>query len=398
MDGHASRESNWRPQTRLVRGGLRRSAFAETSEAMYLTSGFVYDAAEEAEDAFANRIDRFIYSRYDNPTVAMFEERLRLVEGAEACRATASGMAAVFASLACMVESGDHVVGARALFGSCLYILTDILPRLGVETTIVESPDLAAWQAALDRPTRAVFLESPSNPGLDIFDIRAISALAHDAGAMVIIDNVFATPLLQRPLDLGADIVVYSATKHIDGQGRCLGGAVLGSEEYCMGTLKTFMRHTGPSMSPFNAWVLVKGLETLHLRLRQHCRSALDVATALSARGDLDRVLYPGLESHPQHALAKAQMSDFGSVVTIDIAGGKDRAFRFMNALGLIDISNNLGDAKSIATHPATTTHQRLSPGERENLGITDGLVRLSIGLEDPLDLLEDIVGALDRA
>ncbi len=398
MDGHAPKESSWRPQTRLVRGGLKRSAFAETSEAIYLTSGFVYDSAEEAEDAFANRVDRFIYSRYDNPTVAMFEERLRLAEGAEACRATASGMAAVFASLACMVESGDHVVGARALFGSCLYILTDILPRLGVETTIVESPDLAAWQAALDRPTRAVFLESPSNPGLDIFDIRAISALAHDAGAMVIIDNVFATPLLQRPLDLGADIVVYSATKHIDGQGRCLGGAVLGSEEYCMGTLKTFMRHTGPSMSPFNAWVLLKGLETLDLRLRQHCRSAHDVATALSARGDLDRVLYPGLESHPQHALAKAQMTDFGSVVTIDVAGGKDRAFRFMNALGLIDISNNLGDAKSLATHPATTTHQRLSPGERENLGITDGLVRLSIGLEDPLDLLEDIVGALDRA
>ena len=398
MDGHPPKESSWRPQTRLVRGGLRRSPFAETSEAIYLTSGFVYDSAEEAEDAFANRVDRFIYSRYDNPTVAMFEERLRLAEGAEACRATGSGMAAVFASLACMVESGDHVVGARALFGSCLYILTDILPRLGVETTIVESPDLAAWQAALDRPTRAVFLESPSNPGLDIFDIRAISALAHDAGAMVIIDNVFATPLLQRPLDLGADIVVYSATKHIDGQGRCLGGAVLGSEEYCMGTLKTFMRHTGPSMSPFNAWVLLKGLETLDLRLRQHCRSAHDVATALSARGDLDRVLYPGLESHPQHALAKAQMTDFGSVVTIDVAGGKDRAFRFMNALGLIDISNNLGDAKSLATHPATTTHQRLSPGERENLGITDGLVRLSIGLEDPLDLLEDIVGALDRA
>ncbi len=398
MEGHEPKESSWRPQTRLVRGGLKRSAFAETSEAIFVTSGFVYDSAEEAEDAFANRVDRFIYSRYDNPTVAMFEERLRLAEGAEACRATASGMAAVFASLACMVESGDHVVGARALFGSCLYILTDILPRLGVETTIVESPDLAAWQAALDRPTRAVFLESPSNPGLDIFDIRAISALAHDAGAMVIVDNVFATPLLQRPLDLGADIVVYSATKHIDGQGRCLGGAVLGSETYCTGALKTFMRHTGPSMSPFNAWVLLKGLETLHLRLRQHCRSAHDIATALSARGDLERVLYPGLESHPQHALAKAQMTDFGSVVTIDVSGGKDRAFRFMNALGLIDISNNLGDAKSLATHPATTTHQRLSPGERENLGITDGLVRLSIGLEDPLDLLEDIVGALDRA
>ena len=398
MDGHARDETSWRPQTRLVRGGLQRSAFCETSEAIYATSGFVYDAAEDAEDAFANRVDRFIYSRYDNPTVAMFEERLRLIEGAEACRATASGMAAVFASLACMVEAGDRVVGARALFGSCLYILTDILPRLGVETTIVESPDLAEWRAALDRPTRAVFLESPSNPGLDIFDIRAISAMAHDAGAMTIVDNVFATPLLQRPLELGADIVVYSATKHIDGQGRCLGGAVLGSEAYCMDTLKTFMRHTGPSMSPFNAWVLLKGLETLQLRLRQHCAATLEIATALSERGDLVRVLYPGLESHPQHALAKSQMSDFGSVVTIDVAGGKDRAFRFMNALDLVDISNNLGDAKSLVTHPATTTHQRLSPEERESLGITDGLVRLSIGLEDPRDLMEDIAGALDGA
>ena len=398
MDDHPRSEASWRPQTRLVRGGLQRSAFCETSEAIYPTSGFVYDAAEDAEDAFANRVERFIYSRYDNPTVAMFEERLRLVEGAEACRATASGMAAVFASLACMVEAGDHVVGARALFGSCLYILTDILPRLGVETTIVESPDLAEWEAALDRPTRAVFLESPSNPGLDIFDIGAISALAHDAGAMVIVDNVFATPLLQRPLELGADIVVYSATKHIDGQGRCLGGAVLGSEAYCMDTLKTFMRHTGPSMSPFNAWVLLKGLETLQLRLRQHCVAALEIATALSERSDLLRVLYPGLESHPQHELARSQMSDFGSVVTVDVVGGKERAFRFMNALRLVDISNNLGDAKSLATHPATTTHQRLSPGERESLGITDGLVRLSVGLEDPQDLLEDIAGALDGA
>ncbi|MDE0174922.1 MAG: O-succinylhomoserine sulfhydrylase [Defluviicoccus sp.] len=398
MDDRPRSEASWRPQTRLVRGGLQRSAFCETSEAIYPTSGFVYDAAEDAEDAFANRVERFIYSRYDNPTVAMFEERLRLVEGAEACRATASGMAAVFASLACMVEAGDHVVGARALFGSCLYILTDILPRLGVETTIVESPDLAEWEAALDRPTRAVFLESPSNPGLDIFDIGAISALAHDAGAMVIVDNVFATPLLQRPLELGADIVVYSATKHIDGQGRCLGGAVLGSEAYCMDTLKTFMRHTGPSMSPFNAWVLLKGLETLQLRLRQHCVAALEIATALSERSDLLRVLYPGLESHPQHELARSQMADFGSVVTVDVAGGKERAFRFMNALRLVDISNNLGDAKSLATHPATTTHQRLSPGERESLGITDGLVRLSVGLEDPQDLLEDIAGALDGA
>ena len=398
MDGDARKETSWRPQTNLVRGGLQRSAFCETSEAIYPTSGFVYDAAEDAEDAFANRVDRYIYSRYDNPTVGMFEERLRLIEGAEACRATASGMAAVFASLACMVKAGDRVVGARALFGSCLYILTDILPRLGVETTIVESPDLDAWKTALDRPTRAVFLESPSNPGLDIFDIRAISAMAHDAGAMVIVDNVFATPLLQRPLELGADIVVYSATKHIDGQGRCLGGAVLGSEAYCMDTLKTFMRHTGPSMSPFNAWVLLKGLETLQLRMRQHCAAARDIAMALSQRGDLVRVLYPGLDSHPQHALARSQMSDFGSVVTIDVEGGKERAFRFMNALDLVDISNNLGDAKSLATHPATTTHQRLSPEERESLGITDGLVRLSIGLEDPQDLLEDIAGALDGA
>ncbi len=398
MDGHTREEAGWRPQTRLVRGGLQRSAFCETSEAIYATSGFVYDAAEDAEDAFANRVDRYIYSRYDNPTVGMFEERLRLIEGAEACRATASGMAAVFASLACMVETGDRVVGARALFGSCLYVLTDILPRLGVETTIVESPDPAEWRAALDRPTRAVFLESPSNPGLDIFDIRAISAMAKDVGAMTIVDNVFATPLLQRPLELGADIVVYSATKHIDGQGRCLGGAVLGSEAYCMDTLKTFMRHTGPSMSPFNAWVLLKGLETLQLRLRQHCAAALEIATALSQRGDLVRVLYPGLESHPQHELARSQMSDFGSVVTIDVAGGKERAFRFMNALRLVDISNNLGDAKSLVTHPATTTHQRLSPEERESLGITDGLVRLSIGLEDPQDLLEDIAGALDGA
>ncbi len=398
MDGRAREQAGWRPRTRLVRGGLERSPFRETSEAIYATSGFVYADAREAEDAFANRVDRYIYSRYDNPTVATFEERLRLIEGAEACRATASGMAAVFAALACMVQAGERVVGARALFGSCLYILTDILPRLGVETAIVDSPDLAAWRAALDRPTRAVFLESPSNPGLDIFDIRAISALAHDVGAEVIVDNVFATPLLQRPLELGADIVVYSATKHIDGQGRCLGGAVLGSDAYCSGPLKTFMRHTGPTMSAFNAWVLLKGLETLDLRIRQHCRSAHLIASALAQRGDLERVLYPGLESHPQHALAKAQMADFGSVVAIDIAGGKERAFRFMDALRLIDISNNLGDTKSLATHPATTTHQRLSPEERGCLGITDGLVRVSVGLEDERDLLDDIVRALDGA
>ena len=398
MDGDAATPRRWRRQTELVRGGQVRSQHGETAEAIYLTSGYIYGAAEEAEDAFANRSDRFIYSRYGNPTVEMFQERLRLVEGAPACWATASGMAAVFASIVAMVKAGDHVVGARALFGSCLYILTDILPRLGVETTIVEGPDLAGWKKALSRPTRCVFIETPSNPGLDIFDIAAISDLAHEAGALVIIDNVFATPILQHPLELGADIVVYSATKHIDGQGRCLGGAILGSEEYCTDIVKPFLRHTGPSLSPFNAWILLKGLETLELRIRQHCRNAREIADFLETQKGILRVLYPGLESHPQHDLAKKQMTDFGSVVTLELEGGKARAFRFVNALSLINISNNLGDAKSLVTHPATTTHQRLSPAERAGLGLTDGVVRLSIGLEDTDDIKEDIAAALHAA
>ena len=391
-------QQSWRLKTKMVRGGTRRSEFGETSEAIFATSGYVYGAAEEAEDAFKDRIDRFIYSRFSNPTVDMFQDRMCLIENAPACRATATGMAAVFASMACMVEAGDHVVGSRAVFGSCLYILTEILPRYGVETTIVDGCDLNQWEDALSRPTKCVFIETPSNPGLDIIDIAEVSRLAHKAGALVIIDNVFATPVLQKPLELGADIVVYSATKHIDGQGRCMGGAVLGTNEYCDDVLKPFMRHTGPSMSPFNAWVLLKGLETLELRVAQHCSNAGDVAGDLSELDGLSRVLYPGLESHPQHELAKRQMTDFGSVITFDVDGGKERAFRFLNALQLIDISNNLGDTKSLVTHPATTTHQRLKPEERAQLGISDSLVRLSVGLEDMDDIKEDITQALKSA
>jgi O-succinylhomoserine sulfhydrylase len=391
-------QRNWRPRTQMVRGGTRRSEFGETSEAIYATSGYVYGAAEEAEDAFKDRIERFIYSRFSNPTVDMFQDRMCLIENAPACRATTTGMAAVFASMACMVKAGDHVVGSRALFGSCLYVLTEILPRYGVETTIVDGSDYDQWATALSRPSACVFIETPSNPGLEIIDIARVSELAHAAGALVIIDNVFATPILQHPMELGADIVVYSATKHIDGQGRCMGGAVLGSEKYCDDVLKPFMRHTGPSLSPFNAWVLLKGLETLELRVMQHCRNAADVAGFLEDQSGLAKVLYPGLTSHPQHELAKAQMTDFGSVIAFELEGGKERAFRFLNALELIDISNNLGDAKSLITHPATTTHQRLQPEDRARLGISDGMVRLSVGLEDPEDVKEDLARAFAMA
>ena len=391
-------QKTWRPQTKLVRGGTLRSSFGETSEAIFATSGYIYNAAEEAEAAFKDQVDRYIYSRFSNPTVEMFQDRLSLIEDAPACRATATGMAAVFASMACMVKAGDHVVGSRALFGSCLYILTEILPRYGVEVTIVDGWDLDQWADALNRPTVCVFIETPSNPGLEIIDIAAVSKLAHVAGAQVIIDNVFASPILQRPLEFGADIVVYSATKHIDGQGRCLGGAILGSEDYCENVLKPFMRHTGPSLSPFNAWVLLKGLETLEIRVYQHCRNAAFIADLLCKQNGLKKVLYPGLESHPQHDLAKRQMKDFGNVVAFELDGGKDRAFRFLNALRLVNISNNLGDTKSLITHPATTTHQRLSPEDRARLGITDGMVRLSVGLEDVDDVKDDLVQALANA
>jgi O-succinylhomoserine sulfhydrylase len=320
------------------------------------------------------------------------------MEGAAGGKATATGMAAVFASMASMVQAGDHVVGSRALFGSCLYILTEILPKWGVETTIVDGTDLNQWEDALKRPTKCVFVETPSNPGLDIVDIKAVSELAHKAGAKVIVDNVFATPLLQKPLELGADIVVYSATKHIDGQGRCLGGMVLGDEDYCENTLKPFLRHTGPSLSPFNAWVMLKGLETLDLRIRRHCENARKIADYLEDRSDLAKVRYPGLPSHPQHELAASQMTDFGSLVTFSLEGGKERCFKFMNALKLIDISNNLGDSKSLMTHPATTTHQRLSVEDRDFLGLDDGMVRLSVGLEDPADIQDDLDQAFAEA
>jgi len=392
---NSSTTRRWRPQTEMVRGGLARSGFDETSEALYLTSGYVYTSAEEAEAAFKGDKDRYIYSRYANPTVSMFEERLRLLEGAEACRATASGMSAVFAALMSLVKAGDRVVASRALFGSCHYIVAELLPRYGIESVLVDGTDLKAWEAALAPGAQAVFLETPSNPTLELVDIKAVSDLAHAAGATVIVDNVFATPVLQRPLALGADVVVYSATKHIDGQGRTMGGAILCSESFIKDHLQMFYRHTGPSMSPFNAWVMVKGLETLELRVERHCASALKVAQFLEGQSGVTKVLYPGLASHPQAELAKRQMQGGSTLVAFEVAGGKARAFRMMNALATIDISNNLGDSKSLITHPATTTHQRLKPEERAELGISDGLLRLSVGLEDADDLIEDLEQAL---
>ncbi|MGE0719278.1 MAG: O-succinylhomoserine sulfhydrylase [Alphaproteobacteria bacterium] len=391
----AARTRKWRPATQLVRGGLARSGFEETSEALYVTSGFVYPDAASAEAAFANKLQRFVYSRFANPTVATFEERLRSIEGAEAARATSSGMAAVYASLLALLQAGDKVVAARALFGSCNYILSELLPRFGVQTTFVDGEDLDQWRDALVPGVRCVFFESPSNPGLRLVDVAAVCELAHKVGATVVVDNVFASPLLQKPLELGADVVVYSATKHIDGQGRCLGGAILGSKQYVEEKLQPILRHTGPALSPFNAWVLAKGLETLPLRMNQHLVAAERIARHFEGHAKVEKVLYPFLPSHPQYELARRQMSGGGSVVCFDIPGGKDAAFRFLDALTLVDISNNLGDAKSLVTHPATTTHQRLTPEDRARQGIGPGLVRLSIGLEDPEDLIEDIEAAL---
>ena len=382
--------------TNLIRGGLTRTPFNETAEAIFPTSGYVYGSAAEAEAAFSGEVNRYIYSRYGNPTVSMFEERLRLVEGAEACMATASGMAAVFASMASFLKAGDRVVGSRALFGSCSVVLTEILPRFGIETTLVDGADMDQWSDALSTNTQAVFLESPSNPGLQIVDIAAVAELAHAAGATVIVDNVFATPLLQKPLELGADVVVYSATKHIDGQGRVLGGAVLGTQKYVDDYLMPFLRHTGPSLSPFNAWTLVKGLETLRLRVDASCATASMLATKLDDHPALQSVLYPGHPSHPQYDLAMSQMSAGGTVVAFTIDGDKDKTFRFLDGLHLFDISNNLGDSKSLATHPATTTHRRLGAEGRALVGIGESMVRLSIGLEDPEELLADIRNSLD--
>ena len=383
------------PATILVRGGATRSPYDETCEALFITSGFVYDDAAAAEAAFAQDGSRYVYSRYRNPTVAMFEERLRLLEGAEACRATASGMAAVFAALLCRLRAGHRVVSSRALFGSCRYIVAELLPRWGVETVLVDGRDLGAWEDALASGAALAFCESPSNPAMEIIDIAAVARLTHRAGGLLVVDNVFATPLLQRPLRLGADVVVYSATKHIDGQGRCLGGAILASEKFIKDDLGLFYRHTGPSLSPFNAWLLLKGLETLELRVDRQCRTASAIARYLETHPRVTRVLYPGLPSHPQYELARRQMMQGGGVVCFDVAGDKESCFRFMDALRLVDISNNLGDSKSLVTHPATTTHSRLKPEARAELGIGDSLVRFSTGLEAEADLLDDIERAL---
>lgn len=389
-------DPNWRTQTKMVRGGLGRSEHRETAEAMYVTSGFVYDNAEDAEAAFKGETDRYIYTRYGNPTVGAFQDRMCLLEGAESCTATASGMSAVFNALLALVKAGDRVVASRALFGSCDYIIAEILPRFGVETEFVDGTDPDQWEKALSKPTQAVFLETPSNPTLEIIDLERVAELTHAAGGQLVVDNVVATPVLQKPLELGADIVVYSATKHIDGQGRALAGAILGTQQYYDDCLQPFIRHTGPSCSPFNAWLMLKGLETLELRVERHCRNTIEIARWLEDQKGITRVIYPGLESHPQHDLARKQMRDFGSVVSFELEGGKDKAFSMLNAFNVIDISNNLGDTKSITTHPATTTHQRLTPEGREALGITDGLVRLSVGLEDVEDIKEDLAQALN--
>jgi O-succinylhomoserine sulfhydrylase len=389
----------WSPRTRLVHGGARRSQYGETSEAIFLTQGFVYPDAETAEARFiASGHDEFIYARYGNPTVRMFEERMAMLEGAEDAFATASGMAAVHGTLFAQLKAGDHVVASRALFGSCLYIVETLLPRFGVEVSFVDGTDLDQWEAALRPGTKCVFLEAISNPTLEVIDIAAVAVRAHAVGAMVVVDNVFATPIFQRCLALGADVVIYSATKHIDGQGRCLGGIILGTRDFVRGPLETFMKHTGGALSPFNAWVMLKGLETLDLRCRAQAATAGHLAEALHGHPKLARVLYPGLPDHPQAALSARQMETGGTVLSLELAGGKAAAFRFLDALEIMLISNNLGDSKSLVTHPATTTHQRLTPAQRAALGIGDGLVRLSIGLEDPDDLLEDLSRALERA
>jgi len=379
-----------------VRGGLLRSGFEETAEAMYLTSGYVYETAAAAEKAFTGEIDRYVYSRYGNPTISMFEERLRLIEGAPACFATSTGMSAVFTALGALLGAGDRLVAARSLFGSCFVVCNEILPRWGVETVFVDGDDLSQWEEALSVPTQAVFFETPSNPMQQLVDIAAVSELAHAAGAKVVLDNVFATPILQQGMPLGADVVVYSGTKHIDGQGRVLGGAILGSKEYIDEPVQKLMRHTGPALSPFNAWTLLKGLETLALRVQHQTSSAHRIAGFLEQHSSISWVKYPFLESHPQYELAKRQMSGGGTVVTFELKGGtKQRAFEVLDKLQIVDISNNLGDAKSLITHPATTTHRAMGPEGRAAIGLGDGVVRISVGLEGTEDLIADLDQAL---
>ncbi len=397
-DDQADKSAGWAPQTQLVHGGTQRSQFGETSEALFLTQGFVYDCAEQAEARFKNEDPGYQYSRFGNPTVTMFEERIRLLEGAQEARATATGMAAVNAALLSYLKAGDHIVSARALFGACRYIIETLCPRYGIASTLVDGRNLDAWKKAVRPNTKMFFFETPANPTLELIDIAAVSRLAKDAGALVVVDNVFATPMLQRPLEHGADVVVYSATKHIDGQGRCLGGAVLGSADYVNNHLQEYLRQTGPTMSPFNAWVMLKGLETMPVRVQAQTATATKVADYLIAHNGVTRVLYCGHSDHPQADIARRQMTGGGQIVTFEVAGGKAAAFRFQNALSLIKLSNNLGDAKSLVTHPATTTHYRIGPQARAELGISDGMLRLSVGLEAFEDLAADLETGLEAA
>ncbi|MGP9789006.1 O-succinylhomoserine sulfhydrylase [Roseinatronobacter sp. NSM] len=388
---------DWDKRTKLVHTGARRSQYGEVAEAIYLTQGFVYPSAQAAEQRFLKTgDDEFIYARYGNPTVAVFEDRIAAIEGTEDAFATASGMAAVSGALTSMLRAGDHVVSSRALFGSCLYILEEVLTRYGVQVDFVDGTDLDQWRAAIRPDTRAVFFETVSNPTLEVVDLRAIAEIAHGVGAKVVVDNVFATPIFSRAVELGADVVIYSATKHIDGQGRALGGVICGTREFIRGTVEPYMKHTGGALSPFNAWIMINGLTTMDLRVRAQAASAQAIAEALKDDPRLARVIFPGLPEHPQHAIARNQMDGFGTVLALDIAAGKDAAFRFLNALQIAVISNNLGDARSIVTHPATTTHQRLPEDQKRLLGISQGLVRLSVGLEGTADLIADLRRALD--
>lgn len=386
-----SSQQNWRSSTKLVHGGTTRSSYGETCEALYLTQGYQYASAEAAEARFNGDEDGYVYSRYGNPTVAMFEERMCMLEGAQAARAMASGMAAVTSAIGCQVSAGDHIVAARALFGSCRWVVEKLMPQYGVECTLVDGRDIQAWKKAVRTNTKVFFLESPTNPTLELVDIKAVADLAHENNASLVVDNVFATPLFQKPMELGADVVVYSATKHIDGQGRCLGGVVLGTDDWVDENLQDYFRHTGPSLSPFNAWTLLKGLETLPVRVEKQTANALAITKLMLSQNKVSKVVYPGHESHPQALIAEKQMSGGSTLLAFEVEGGKKAAFKFINTLETILISNNLGDAKSLITHPATTTHKSLAQEDRDMLGITDGMVRLSVGLEDCDDLLEDI-------
>jgi O-succinylhomoserine sulfhydrylase len=393
----ASNEKNYRPETRLVHAGTLRSQYNEMSEALFLTQGYKYESAEDCELRFSGKIPGYVYSRYSNPTMDMFEQRMAALEGAEAARSTATGMAAVTTALMGLVRQGDHVVAAKALFGSCRWVIEEWLPRFGVPCTLVDGKDLNAWKAAVTKNTKVFFMETPTNPTLEVYDIHAVADIAHNAGAKLVIDNVFATPLYQSPLTLGADVVVYSATKHIDGQGRVLGGVILASEKLIVDNYHQLLRQTGPSLSPFNAWVMLKGLETLAVRVERQTQTAGKVADALAGHAKLTRLIYPGRADHPQADIVKKQMKAGSTLVSFEIKDGKEGAFRFLNGLKLILITNNLGDSKSLITHPTTTTHQRLTPDQRAELGIGDGLVRLSCGLEHADDVIEDLLAALDK-